>query len=653
MHDPAFIRVIESREDLSAISSDTFMFDSGRSHFAVAYLSSHLNFQHIAKKLEHLAGTTKIVCVMTAGELCNCSGNQLYRDTSEAARSLVLQVFPPDLIDQVSIQAVPLHNEDLLSGQVKKSNEDRVDQIAREMNRITLPFAINSDDVFALTFIDGLSVSESQFMESIYACGKFPCLFIGGSSGGKLDFLDTKVSIGSRLVNNHAVVCFVHMASNRRYGVFKSQNFKKSHHSFLIAEAQSELRSVRSVIDPSSKKINSFIDQLCEHFSVPSSKLENALVGKTFGIEIDGEIFVRSVARIRPDDDQIDFYCNVNPGDELFLLESTDFAGQTRDDLSHFLRGKPKPLGAILNDCILRRLNNENKPASLAQMWDMPVAGFSTFGELFGVPINQTLSAIVFFNDPDGSYKDDYLQNFTVHYSHYSSYFIRCRLANEKMISAIRSDIIDGMASRLNSSDVDIQSVLSNMVQIRDALNDIRRSISGLYDDNQSADTSNSKDLSNRFDQLSSSMKGLRDILSIIGNITSQTNLLALNATIEAARAGDVGRGFAVVASEVKQLAGDTKTTLTQTEESIVGMEASLAQLGDLIAQTSERFSLIENRYKTSFQNVTDVVGQTDGIDKTLSMLEEVIQQHLQSAEQINTQMDKLSKLNADVQLAS
>ncbi|PHS55992.1 MAG: hypothetical protein COB17_10550 [Sulfurimonas sp.] len=64
--------------------------------------------------------------------------------------------------------------------------------------------------------------------------------------------------------------------------------------------------------------------------------------------------------------------------------------------------------------------------------------------------------------------------------------------------------------------------------------------------------------MSDKLNELTQSAVEIKNILSVISDISDQTNLLALNAAIEAARAGKHGRGFAVVADEVRKLAERT-----------------------------------------------------------------------------------------------
>ena len=141
-------------------------------------------------------------------------------------------------------------------------------------------------------------------------------------------------------------------------------------------------------------------------------------------------------------------------------------------------------------------------------------------------------------------------------------------------------------------------------------------------------------------------MSGLRDILSIIDNITGQTNLLALNATIEAARAGTAGRGFAVVASEVKKLANDTKSTLSRTQVAIGGMESSIGLLGDIIDATRGRFVHEEARYRGTIEQVEALFAQSGVIDRTLADLGRVVAEQRGSIAEIDRQIERLKRFD-------
>jgi hypothetical protein len=72
-------------------------------------------------------------------------------------------------------------------------------------------------------------------------------------------------------------------------------------------------------------------------------------------------------------------------------LEPLDFVDKTNRNFAAFLADGPKPLGIILNDCILRRLGNGPSLARLKTFAGIPAAGFFTFGELLGININHAV----------------------------------------------------------------------------------------------------------------------------------------------------------------------------------------------------------------------------------------------------------------------
>lgn len=420
----------------------------------VGFVSPHIDFAPVAETIRSaLPDGTPLVLVSTAGELCSCRAGGLYNPTGECWDNIVLQAFGRDLIEEVSVHRVPLHSEDIRADTIALDHEQRVGAIRRELETIDPPFVLDSHDTLAITFIDGLSASESCFMEAIYATGKFPILFVGGSSGGKLDFQRTWIWDGERVLENHAVVVFVKLARGKRYGILKSQNFRKTAVSFTILDADPARRTVTNVIDPRTLEILGFIDALCRSLDCGREELAGKLASHTFAIELDGELFVRSVSKIDLEVGKVAFYCDVNPGDELILVEATDFIEQTVSDFAAFLDGKPRPIGGILNDCVLRRLNNAARLDDLDLFADLPVAGFSTFGELLGININQTLSAVFFFaEERPGTFHDRYVDAFPVHYARFQNYFNQVRHNRLSMLNRLRQRLIQNLIAHSNPS---------------------------------------------------------------------------------------------------------------------------------------------------------------------------------------------------------
>ncbi|NFV78984.1 FIST N-terminal domain-containing protein [Magnetospirillum aberrantis] len=487
-----WIKVAETDGELGNLTADIFMFEGKPAALALAFISPHLDFANVCERLKLLAADTPVVAMSTAGELCSSlemAPHRLYCATGNDWQSVVIQSFAPGLLSAISVHAIPLPNADIRSGNPAMPHSERVRRIAESLTAVSVPFGINYRDTLALTFVDGLSACESYFMEAVYKTGRFPCLFVGGSAGGKLDFKHTYLFDGCRVLENHAIICFVKLPQDKRYGILKSQNFRKTGTSFIVLAADADRRIVSTVVDPETFRVESACAAMCRLLECSPAELLTRLTGHTFAIELNGETFVRSVASVDFTEGNVSFYCDVNTGDRLFLHQATDFVEQTRRDYAAFLVGKPAPIGALLNDCILRRLSNETSLSGLDGLWNCPTAGFSTFGELLGININQTLSAVFFFQvEGEQQFSDHFVDGFPVHYGNFQNHFTSSRLARLELLNELRSQagglLLDYFADMGNPSEEVAPIVLHARMEriLRDSRARLLAMTSSLYE---------------------------------------------------------------------------------------------------------------------------------------------------------------------------
>jgi len=270
-----------------------------------------------------------------------------------------------------------------------------VERASEIVRRLKSQFGANSpilkDRVFALMLVDGLSNCEEGLVAAVHWAIDDVQL-IGGSAGDGLAFRRTALIHNGRVVDRAALLIMVESAVPFR--VFKTQNFEPTPIKLVVTAADTENRIVHELnAEPAAREYAAAIGLLPDDLG-PFSFASYPLV-----VKVGGDYYCRSIRNMNPDG-SLSFFCAIDEGLVFTVARPQDMVRSTSETFEAIEQSLGRIDVVIGFDCILRRLDAENRQIRhhMSELYRKHhVVGFHTYGEQFNaMHLNQTLTGIAF-----------------------------------------------------------------------------------------------------------------------------------------------------------------------------------------------------------------------------------------------------------------
>jgi hypothetical protein len=292
--------------------------------------------------------------------------------------SVVAMAIPAECARQVAVAAI----EDVRDAkQVTAAIERLASQLGGPLR------ALDCETHAGLVLVDGLSGAEEALMDRLGDAADFP--FIGGSAGDDAAFQRTWVSVDGRAYDHGAIVAVLDLPHG--YEIVKAQSFRSTRKVLTATAVENASRTVREFDGQPAAAA------YARAIGVPVADLASRFMHSPLGLMVDGEPYVRSPQRVTGDGAVV-FYCQIQEGMELELLESTDIVADTESVLGARCAAVGAVAGLINFNCILRtlELNAQGRSQEYGQLFsEIPTIGFSTYGEEYMGHINQTATMLL------------------------------------------------------------------------------------------------------------------------------------------------------------------------------------------------------------------------------------------------------------------
>jgi len=338
------------------------------------FASSNYNSAELIAAMNEIFPNTQVFGCSTAGEIISgnaCNKGGMY------SNSIVAMAFTDEIVEDIKVEVVDeLKNLNLMPA--IKSFEDYYQS----------PFhKLDDTKYFGLIYMDGLSCKEETILETL---GDYTnVVFVGGSAGDDLKFEKTIIYANGKYYDNAAVLVLI--KSKVGFSFEKIQSFIPTEHTVTATKVDEDNRIIYELDNKPAAEVyanilNTTVEDAPNHFA-----------DACLGLMIDDKPYIRSIQKMI-DNKALLMYCNVKNNAELKIVKAGNIIADTKKSIEDFKNKYKSISGMLIFDCILRRIELQNKNLLDDYMTvcsDIPTVGFSTYGEALIGHINQTATFLV------------------------------------------------------------------------------------------------------------------------------------------------------------------------------------------------------------------------------------------------------------------
>lgn len=260
------------------------------------------------------------------------------------------------------------------------------------VNRLTKDFrdGIDSQKTFAFCLVDGLSIKEEAFVAHTY--GVMPSIpLIGGSAGDNLKFEKTTIYCNDNYGSNAAALAL--FKTDVPFEVFEVKHIRPTDLELVITSADPGNRTVFEIDGgPAAEEYANLLGLELSELTPDVFSTHPVM------LQIGDDWHVRSIQKANPDK-SLTFYCAIDEGIPLSIGKGEEFTKSLSTKLVEMEQEFDEIVLTIGCDCILRRLEIEQKQITEeveSILQKLKFFGFSTFGEqVNAIHVNQTLTGVV------------------------------------------------------------------------------------------------------------------------------------------------------------------------------------------------------------------------------------------------------------------